>query len=497
MKRVETIHINGIVFSIDDDAFGKLSSYLNTLSKYFEKEQGGAEIIADIEARISELFTVQEKVITLADVTKVIETLGTPEDIAGADAGAESNAVPPPRTAQHPPKSSQRLYRDPDKRYLGGVCSGIAAWLGVTPLAIRLVFFVIAVFYGISLAVYFLLWIFLPKAKTTAQKLEMRGEPVNISNIEKNIRETLSDPTLKRSFRNFLDEAGEVFSKFFYVFGRLIGILLGLFLFFWGICFAITLTGLFFMQDIIFNHFVEWDLLSFTELFRHIISPTAYSILLFCAILIAILFVFALLFWGSKLIVGSTIKHRLVHVALTVLWITAIVTIIITGISQARNFAWHNDQMVETRQLANADTLYLSLATSKLQISNNPMEIYFDKDSSRFYGKPNLYIQKSNNEQIWIKFDRNSQGESKRAAYRYAESIDYLIDVHDSSLRFDPYFTVSPPDKWKFQTLDVFLYVPEGTVIIADQAFCRNFRWYLTANHSWVMTEKDGLERND
>ena len=499
MKRVETIHINGIVFSIEDDAFGKLSAYLDALGNYFEREQGGREIIADIEARISELFIERngnaKQVITLTDVTQVIETLGSPEDIAGADTDFETGNVPPPRSAQ-PSKPPRRLYRDPDHRYIGGVCSGIAAWLGISPIVVRLIF-VITVFYGASVAVYFLLWIIVPKAKTTAQKLEMRGEPINISNIEKNIRESFSDPSLKNSFRNFLDEVGEFLGKFFGAFGRLIAILLGLFLFCWGILSAIALTGLFFMQDIVFNHLVEWDFLSFTELFRNIISPEAYTILFVCALLTATLFVFALLYWGVKLIAGWKVKHRLLHVMLAILWITTIVTGIVVCIAQARNFAWRNDQIVETQQITTTDTLYLALVPSKLQISNNPMDIYFDKDNRCFYGKPNIHIYKSDDGQTKLVFRRYSQGESKRSAFQYAENISYLVDVRNSLLTFDLYFTVTPQDKWKFQTLDVMLYVPEGTVIIADEALCRHFRWHPNAGYTWVMTEKKGLQRVD
>jgi hypothetical protein len=177
------------------------------------------------------------------------------------------------------------------------------------------------------------------------------------------------------------------------------------------------------------------------------------------------------------------------------LWNAVIVTGIITSIAQARNFAWRNEQIVETVQIAPSDTLYLALAPTKLQISNNPMDIYFDKDNHCFYGKPNLNVRKSDNGQFRLRFNRESQGESKRAAYQYAENITYSVDIRDSLLTFDPYFTVTPQDKWKFQTLNINLYVPEGTIIIADKALNRNFRWHSNANDTWVMTENRGLQR--
>ena len=519
MKRVETININGIVFSIDDDAFAKLNSYLDTLGKYFEKEQEGREIITDIEARISELFAEREggakQVVAMKDVTKVIETLGTPEDIAGADDDEQPDNKKQQRPTQ-PKKSLKRLYRDTDHRYLGGVCAGLSAWLGINPTIIRLILVLIVLlpfprfmfgifgtygfhgfhgFPGFIVLCYFILWLVLPKARTSAQKLEMRGEPVTISNIEKNIKETLSDPALKRSFRDFLEEFGEFWGRVFSVFGRIIAILLGLVLLCLGFGFAISMISFSFFQDIVFNHWVQWDFLSFTELFRHIVSSTSYTLLLICVILIAALFIFSLLFWGVQLIIGFNVKHKLLHVSLFILWILVFFMGIAVCISEVRNFAWRNEQIVDTVQITPSDTLYLALAPSKLQISNNPMEIYFDKDNRCFYGKPNLNVRKSDNGQFRMRINRESQGESKRAAYQYAEDIAYSVDIRDSLLTFPQYFTVIPQDKWKFQTLNINLYVPEGTVIITDKAFCRNFRWYSNAEYTWVMTEKRGLQR--
>ena len=501
MKRVETININGIVFSINDDAFVKLGSYLDVLGKNFENEQGGREIITDIEARISELFAERDggvsRVVTLEDVAKVIETLGTPEDIAGSDTNEK-----PDNEKSQPKKTAKRLYRDPDQRYIGGVCAGIAAWIGINPVILRLAFIVFAFFGGASIPVYVLLWIIIPKAKTTAQKLSMRGEPVTIGNIEKNIKESLSDPELKQSFHNFLNEAGEFFGKLFGIFGRIIAVLLGLFLFCWGICCVIGLIGLYFMQDIIFSKWVEWDLLSFTELFKHIVSPESYAISLICAIMAASLMIFALIFWGIKLMSGSKVKYKLLHVTLLVLWVATVVTGVVISIAQVRNFAWSNDAISETRQIAMSDTVYLALAPTKLQISNSPVEeIYFDKDNRCFYGKPGLSINKSDDGNIKLKFNRESRGISKRAAWQFAENIVYSVDVRDSLLTFDPYFTVTPQDKWKFQTLNMTLYVPEGTVIIADNALCndRIMRWHRWRNDgcTWIMTEKKGLQRVD
>ncbi len=502
MKRVEAININGIVFSIDDDAYAKLSIYLDALSSYFEDEQGGREIIADIEARIAELFAERSggtgQVVNIADVAQVIETLGTPEDIAGADSDTNMEETSPrPRQAEKP---THRLYRDPDHRYLGGVCAGISAWLGINPAILRLVFILATFFYGSSVVVYCILWIIIPIAKTTAQKLEMRGEPVTISNIEKNIKESFSDPSLKQSFRNFLNEAGEFVGKVIGFIGRFIGVIVGLFLFFTGICCTILFVSLIFVQDIAFNHWVEWDFLSFNELFRHIISPGSYTLLFICSVIVGALIIFALFFWGIKLIAGFQVKHKMLHVALSILWVIAIVAGVVVCFLEARNYAWRNEQLVEIKQIAPADTLFLAAIPSQMKISNNPMDVYYDKTNGCFYGKPNLHVRRSDDGQIKLRLNKEAQGKSRMDAYQYAENIEYNVVVQDSLLTFPPHFKVVPQDKWKFQTLDMVLYVPEGTVIVADETLCtdralgRWFRWNFSTYCAWIMTNDEGLE---
>ncbi len=81
------------------------------------------------------------------------------------------------------------MYRDPDNRILGGVCAGMGAYWGADPLIIRIIFVVATLIFLSGAIIYLILWVVLPEAKTTAQKLEMRGEPVTISNIGKAVKE--------------------------------------------------------------------------------------------------------------------------------------------------------------------------------------------------------------------------------------------------------------------------------------------------------------------
>ena len=80
-------------------------------------------------------------------------------------------------------------------------------------------------------------------------------------------------------------------------------------------------------------------------------------------------------------------------------------------------------------------------------------------------------------------------------------SASFSVIERDSLLTFAPYFTVIPQDRWKFQTLDVTLFVPEGTVIIFDKMMFHDrihrsgIRWMWNSDYPWVMTENRGLQR--
>ena len=179
MKKTYTINLSGKIFHIDEDALEKLQEYINTLKTYYTREEDGNEIMDDIENRIGELFTENLKgqfreVITLEDVDQVIATMGTPDDIIDEDEQPRKSA----------PKQAKKLYRNPDNKVLGGVAGGLAAYWGISPLLIRIGFVLLSFYYGIFIIVYIILWIAVPKAKTTKQKLEMKGENINVSNIE-------------------------------------------------------------------------------------------------------------------------------------------------------------------------------------------------------------------------------------------------------------------------------------------------------------------------
>ncbi len=184
------INIGGVVFHVDENAYDKLKSYLRQINRHFKNTAGGDEIIHDIEARIVELFqqkiVANKEVINLDDVNEVIAIMGMPSDF---EEDVEEEYFNDPGVRQ---MGRKRLFRDIDNRMIGGVCSGLAAYFSLDPFWIRIAF-VIATFSGLSIFVYLILWLIIPPARTISEKLEMQGDPVTISNIEKTFREEMND----------------------------------------------------------------------------------------------------------------------------------------------------------------------------------------------------------------------------------------------------------------------------------------------------------------
>ena len=184
MKKTFNINLGGIVFHIDEDAYDLLDKYLSNLRIHFSKEEGAEEIVHDMELRISELFSerLNEKnqVITLKDVEEIIAQMGKPEEFS-------ENTTQDNKEYIKEEKTTKRLFRDPDNKVIGGVCSGLAAYLGWDVTLLRL--FMLAMIFLVhgSIIAYIIAWIIIPEANTAAEKLSMKGMKVNVENIGKTV----------------------------------------------------------------------------------------------------------------------------------------------------------------------------------------------------------------------------------------------------------------------------------------------------------------------
>lgn len=196
MNKIFNINLGGYPFVIDDEAYHILDKYLSTIKKHFKKSEGCEDIVSDIESRIAELFNEHSKgqpIVSMRDVEAVIEIMGSPKDFGAADDDFEESHTTASSGKKTKFNTGKRLYRDTDDKVIGGICSGLAAYFGVADPIIFRILFVLLFFGGVGVLLYPFLWIVVPKAKTSAEKLSMKGEPVNVNNIAKQVEEELNN----------------------------------------------------------------------------------------------------------------------------------------------------------------------------------------------------------------------------------------------------------------------------------------------------------------
>src|SRR5580765_4375526 len=130
MKKIININLSGRVIPIEDSAYEKLQGYIESLRRYFAREEGRDEIINDIESRIAEIM--DEKIrkgatcVTDDDITAIMSSMGRPEDFD--DEPVESTTYSKQQQSSNAnytytePKKKNRLYRDSSDKVVGGVC---------------------------------------------------------------------------------------------------------------------------------------------------------------------------------------------------------------------------------------------------------------------------------------------------------------------------------------------------------------------------------------
>lgn len=186
MKKVVTVGIGGRSFVIDEDAYQKLERYLDKFRQKTGNGNEAADIMEDLEQRIAELFyeelSGKGEVVNISSVNKVISQLGMP-DGSPVDESSDYSSEPSATAANQ--TVVKRLYRDPDNRVIGGVCSGLGHYLNIDMIIIRVIFGVSLFMGGLGFWAYIIFWIVAPQAMTAAQKCEMRGIPVTAENLRK------------------------------------------------------------------------------------------------------------------------------------------------------------------------------------------------------------------------------------------------------------------------------------------------------------------------
>ncbi|WP_375324883.1 PspC domain-containing protein [Flagellimonas sp. GZD32] len=489
MNKTVNINLANTLFHIDDDAYNKLRRYLESIKRSFAGTAGSDEIIADIEARIAELFLEkmenERQVITHKEVDQVINVMGQPEDYM-VDEDIFEDEPKKSHTQSSAPKG-KKLYRDIDHKYIGGVCAGLEHYLGIDALWIRLIFILLAVFTsGFGLIAYILLWILVPEAITTSQKLDMRGEPINISNIERKVKEGFDDVAdkvksvdydkvgdkVKSSSKTFFDTIGDIIMFLFKIFGKFIGILL-------IIIGAATLVGLFFaLFTVGLFDAVHFPGVDFYEIVNTTGAPVwLVSILLFFAVGIPFFF---LLYLGLKILV-TNLKSigNIAKFSLLGLWLISVGLLIAFGVRQAAEFS-NTGSVHEKNQMAlqnPTDTLVIKMKEngyiySREDVHFGRMTFTYDENDQRILisDEVEIKMRKSEDSLVNITVRKDANGSTSLAARDRAKNIEYGYEVSGNEIILDEYLTTDTSNKARHQEVTTTIYIPEGTVVRFEES---------------------------
>ncbi|RTY91698.1 PspC domain-containing protein [Flavobacterium sp. GSP27] len=482
MNKTVNINLGGMFFHIDEDAYQKLTRYFDAIKRSISNSSGHDEIIKDIEMRVSELLNDKQKtdkyVVGLKDVDAVIAVMGQPEDYIIEDDLKGSQSF-----SDHSNRRTKKLYRDKEKGMIGGVAAGLGHYFGVDAVWIRIVL-ILLVFagFGTGILAYIILWIVTPEAVTTTEKLEMTGEPVTISNIEKKVREEFENVSDKiknvdydkygNQIKTGVGKIGSSFSDFIMTIFKIFAKFLGVILIITGITILFfLLIGIFTLGSGIFIDF-PWQ--GFIEAGNFTDYPIwAFGLLMFFAVGIPFFFL-ALL--GFKLLapnmksIGNIAKYTLFA-----LWLIAVALAISIGIKQASAFAVDGRVVKkETLNLNPNDTLLIKFKHNDYFAKNveDRNDFMVTQDSTGtdiiYSNEVSFKIEKTEEKLPYIQIEKEARGKSLSEAKRRAEQIKYGYKIIGNQLILDNYLLTDLKNKYRDQEIEITVFVPEGTLLKPD-----------------------------
>lgn len=518
MNKTVNINLAGIFYHIDEDAYLKLQRYLEAIKRSFTDSQGRSEIIADIEARIAELFSERVKhekhVIGIKEVDEIISIMGQPEDYLVDDEIFEDE----PNQNYTEKTGSKKLFRDTDNSYISGVSAGLGHYFGINATWLRLAWILLVFGFGTGIFLYIILWILIPEAKTTSDKIIMTGERVTISNIEKKIRDgfdnvsesvknvdfqkhgdklkegfdtvsgNISDSVkraktstqgnrIQSSSKSFFDTIAEVIMFFLKLFAKFIGIIL----IFTGAAAVIALiVGLISASVLDHSKFFNSNI---AELSNASGAPFwLLAVFLFFAFAIPF---FMLFYLGLKILVtnlksiGNIAKFTLLG-----LWILSIIGLSVIGARQGLSYSEKAPAIaIKGLETVTAkDTLVISMK------ANDNFAEHFNKNSSFAYGYNNngdkitysqdvrLIIKSTRDSVAKIKILKTARGANYKAAKERADNISYTYKISNNELMLDNHLLIPNNDQKRDQRVEITVYLPIGSTLLVNENTYRYHR---------------------
>ncbi|MDB5283456.1 MAG: hypothetical protein JWO06_2531 [Bacteroidota bacterium] len=486
MRKTLNINLGGMAFIIDENAFELLHNYLEALKRKFNNAAEREEIMNDIEGRIAEMLNQKlagrKEVLSAEDVQAVMDIMGKPEDIAGEESApstesttttSATNSTTGPAAPVH-----RKLFRDTDDAKVGGVISGLCHYFGINdPVWARIgALVLIPLTSGGIILLYLLLIIVVPKAITAAEKLQMKGEPVNISTIEKEIKDAAGRAT--DSVHKFVREQN-FFEKFWDVFVSVFMVLWKVaagFVIFIGLIILLVLLGGLFGFSIAGNALLTQA--------PHLLVDGSTSLRLFnlgVFLLIGVPVV-ALIYGALRLIFGNKgngapwLKWLLIS-----LWFVGAALVAVTSYRTVTDFVNSGVKKTDYTLMQPTGSLYVQLTDSsgnKIPDENEDdrgFNIQFNGayvngvDISEVQlidiGKPSLQLIPSTTGLFVLEESVSSQGRTKADAVKNAETVIYNFSQKDSVLNLPYNAYLNKNNKWRSQSVTIRLAIPEGKTV--------------------------------
>lgn len=491
MNKILNINLGGYALTIDDDAYEYLQAYLESIRRRFSESEGRDEIVGDIETRLGEIISQSmgnRTIVMLPDVEDAASVMGKPEDFGSeepvepkkASSSRSSNSVPPNR-------NGKRLFRDEEDAVVGGVCSGLSAYFGIQdPVWMRLAF-VLMVFlsFGFWVPAYLLMWILVQPARSAADRLAMRGEPVNVDNIAREIEEgferlgnkvnEFSAGTAKKGStgaQNAMNAGvtaiGQMFGfviRFIAKFATFIALLMAIALF-------IGFGGAWIASI--------WALITaapFVEYFSPFSGGTTWLGFANVFFLLGIpLVAFALFF--VRILFKTRVPNWL-HGSIWMFWTLNLISAVFLVSFAAKEFRQSSsvNKSIDLSQM-NSDTLRVEGIAFNGPYDNNYWN--FDEDDIRINNwnlemndLVDVKVRRSVSGQFECFQTISARGNTREEAMDNADQTVFNIATAGNKLRIPMGFSIQKGRKWKNQNVKIIIGVPEGKFISFDDVIYR------------------------
>lgn len=466
MEKNILIQIGGNSFQISENAYKLLEKYLNDIKYQFKNLDEQNEIISDIEYRIAEIFSLELKnhskiAITEHEVEKVVKLLGDPNVISGSDEMPEKNQSNRDRENDFEnnenEKHYKKLYRYPNDKIIGGICSGLSMYLGIyDPIWMRLLF--ILLFFlsgGMTLIAYLIGLIIIPEAKNSNDFRKLKGESLDIKSIQnsfESVRNELNSENTHQklhSILRFIAKSIQVFIGIITIF-----ILILIVFMFLGFMFDdLTINSIQINQFSFLNYFFENNI-------KSLVLVGCIFLDFFIVLTLIINFIVKILFKSS--LINNKFKYVLNGLSI-ILFLISIFLIYdlfkeFKYIGQKEEIIYTTNSKDKTFYIKTNDSLTFELIDNHIILNNKVLE-----KGQLALPFVEFNVNPSNESNLTMVQVKSSKGKNEVFAQKNVDLIDAKYNIKNDTLFFENFFQISKPfSKFRNQKVIYNLNIPIG-----------------------------------